>query len=310
MIAVTCPAGHVASLLVPRLLRRGHPVRALCRTSNAVELLASLGVQVRRGDLERRDDLESFLQGAQATFLVIPLGTDPGNEVAMGRTLAAALGAVTLPHIVFVSLLGCDAASNSGPVPTSIAVKSDIEQMLADLGMDFTFLRTGFLMENMAYLRRDLESGQLPLPLPVSEPLPAVSVRDLAQAALHVIARGPDGAERLPVIAPELLTPEAMAAELAEAFAHPIHAEEITAADYAHRLMGAGMSPARAAHVAHVARHLSRIGGEEIDHELRRSAQDMVWEPAAIDPMRFRDFARNLAEESVNYPIPRAAQGY
>ena len=309
MIAVTCPAGHVASLLIPRLLRRGHPVRALCRSSTAIDSLVALGVQVRHGDLNRREDIASFLRGAQATFIVLPLAADPGAEVSMGRVLADALAEVPGLHIIFVSLLGCDAARVQGPVPASIAVKSDIEQMLADLGAEFTFLRTGFLMENMAYLRRDLESGQLPVPIPVTQPLPAVSVRDLAQAALHVIARGPDGAERLPVLVPELLTPESMAAELAEAFAHPIHAEEVTPADFAHRLMGAGMPPERAAHVAHVARHMSRISSEESDFDLRRAAQDMLWGPAAFDPARFRDFAREFAGENVHYPARRAAVG-
>ncbi len=309
MIAVTCPAGHVTSLLVPRLLRRGHPVRALCRGSTAVDSLVSLGVQVRRGDLCRREDLASFLHGARTTFLVVPLAPDPGAEAVMGHVLAEALAEVAAPHIVFVSLLGCDATSGSGPVPASIAVKSDIEQMLADLGAEFTFLRSGFLMENMTYLRRDLESGQLPLPIPVTQPLPAVSTRDLALAALHVIARGPEGAERLPVLAPELLTPEAMAAELADAFGHPVIAQEITPADYTRRLMAAGMPPERAAHVAHVARHLSRFGSAEKDLELRRTAQDTLWGPAAFDPVRFRDFAHDLAVESTHYPVRQAVQG-
>src|SRR5688572_25807210 len=132
MIAVTCPAGHVAALLVPRLLRRGHPVRALCRSSAAVQSLVSAGVQVRHGDLNRREDLEPFLLGAQAAFLVVPLAPDPGEEANMGHVLADAFTAAPTQHIVFVSLLGCDAAGGQGPVPTSIAVKSDIEQMLAD----------------------------------------------------------------------------------------------------------------------------------------------------------------------------------
>jgi NAD(P)H dehydrogenase (quinone) len=299
MIAVTCPAGHIAAILVPRLLRRGHPVRALCRSWAGVESLVSAGVQVRHGDLCRREDLEPFLAGAQAAFLVVPLASEPGDEAAMGHVLAEAFGAAPTPHIVFVSLLGCDAAGAQGPVPTSIAVKSDIEQMLADLGTDFTFLRSGFLMENLSYLRRDLESGRMPLPVPVAQPLPAVSVHDLAQAALHVLARGPEGAERIPVLAPELLTPETMAAELAEAFGHPIAAEEITPADYAHRLMAAGVPPARAAHVAHVARHLSRIGGDERALDFRRDAREMLWGPAAVEPTHFHDFARTLADASL-----------
>ena len=47
MIAVTCPAGQVTAILVPRLLRRGHPVRVLCHSSRYLDRLTALETVLR-----------------------------------------------------------------------------------------------------------------------------------------------------------------------------------------------------------------------------------------------------------------------
>src|SRR4029453_8008151 len=108
MIAVTCPTGQVSVILVPRLLRRGHPVRVLCHSSHSIDELTALGAQVRRGDLCVPEGLYSWLRGALATVPPIPIASVPDLEAEMGRIVARALANSAVMHVLMLSLAGCD----------------------------------------------------------------------------------------------------------------------------------------------------------------------------------------------------------
>ena len=293
MIAITCPAGQVSIILVPRLLRRGHPVRVLCRSARPIDELTALGAQVRRGDLCVQEDLYPWLRDAIATFITIPITPAPTAEAEMGRTLARALADSAVLHVLLLSLAGCDrpVATNGGAkdAPRSVAVKAEIEQALADLGRDFTFLRTGIRMEGVALLWRELEAGRLPLPIPRTARLPLVSVGDIAQAALRLVARGPVGAERVSLLGPALVTPESMAADLSDALEHRIEAEEVSPAEFSRRLTGVGIAPERAGHIADVIGHLAGWV-EDPAHAETEDAWPEHWAPTT-----FAEFARTLA---------------
>ena len=294
MIAVTCPAGQVSILLVPRLLRRGHPVRVLCHSAQSIDELTALGAQVRRGDLCVQEDLYPWLRDAVATFLTIPIARAPDVEAEMGRILARALANSAVMHVLLLSLAGCDrsVATTVTPrdsPPRSVAVKAEIEQVLADLGRDFTFLRTGLRMEGVALLWRELELGRLPLPIPPTARLPMVSVLDIAQAALRLVARGPVGAERVSLLGPALVTPEGMAADLSDALEHRIEAEEVSAAEFCRRLSEVGIAPERAGHIADVIGHMAGW----VEDPTPTDTED-AW-PDHWTPTSFSDFARTLA---------------
>lgn len=61
-VFVTGASGHIASALIPELIRNGHQVLGLARSEASARAVAALGAEVRRGDL---DDL-SGLQAAAA----------------------------------------------------------------------------------------------------------------------------------------------------------------------------------------------------------------------------------------------------
>jgi nucleoside-diphosphate-sugar epimerase len=56
-IFVTGASGHIASAVIPELLRNGHQVVGLARSKVSSEVVAALGAEVRHGDLE---DLEGL----------------------------------------------------------------------------------------------------------------------------------------------------------------------------------------------------------------------------------------------------------
>ena len=69
-VFVTGASGHIAAAVIPELLRHDHEVVGLARSDAAAEAVATLGAQVRRGDL---DDLEGLARAAAEADGVIHL---------------------------------------------------------------------------------------------------------------------------------------------------------------------------------------------------------------------------------------------
>lgn len=63
-VIVTGATGFIGSSLVPRLLQRGHAVRALVRQPDRAGHLRSLGVHLVRGDVTQPESLPEAMQGA------------------------------------------------------------------------------------------------------------------------------------------------------------------------------------------------------------------------------------------------------
>ena len=69
-ILVTGSTGNVGSQLVPRLLSRGHSVRAFTRQGEKANLPA--GVEVTQGDLSDKASLREALKGVNRMYLLVP----------------------------------------------------------------------------------------------------------------------------------------------------------------------------------------------------------------------------------------------
>ena len=69
-VFVTGASGHIASAVIPELLSNGHQVVGLARSDGSAEAVASMGAEVRRGDL---DDLDGLAAAAAEADGVIHL---------------------------------------------------------------------------------------------------------------------------------------------------------------------------------------------------------------------------------------------
>ncbi|MFC7755500.1 NAD(P)H-binding protein [Tsukamurella soli] len=58
-VFVTGASGHIASAVIPELLRHGHTVVGLARSDASARTVESLGAEVRRGDLDDLDGLRA-----------------------------------------------------------------------------------------------------------------------------------------------------------------------------------------------------------------------------------------------------------
>lgn len=67
-VFVTGASGHIASAVVPELIRHGHQVVGLARSDASAQAVADLGAEVRRGDLDDFDGLRSAAAAADGVI--------------------------------------------------------------------------------------------------------------------------------------------------------------------------------------------------------------------------------------------------
>ncbi len=85
-VFVTGASGHIASAVIPELIRSGHDVVGLARSDMGASAVAALGASVRRGDL---DDLDGIKQAAAEADGVIHLALFDSEQMRAGNMAAA-----------------------------------------------------------------------------------------------------------------------------------------------------------------------------------------------------------------------------
>jgi len=142
--AVTGATGHLAPLVIDRLLERGvapSDVVALARTPEKAADLSARGVQVREGDYDRPDTLAAALTGVDRLLLVS--GSEVGRRVQQHGHVVDAAAAAGVERIAYTSVLRADS--------TALVLAPEhkaTEKLIAASGLPFTFLRNGWYTEN------------------------------------------------------------------------------------------------------------------------------------------------------------------
>jgi 2-alkyl-3-oxoalkanoate reductase len=80
MTLVTGATGFIGSVLVMELLARGHGVRALAMQGEDTSALEKAGVEIRRGDLMKKESLKGICTGADAVIHCAARVTDWGTK--------------------------------------------------------------------------------------------------------------------------------------------------------------------------------------------------------------------------------------
>jgi nucleoside-diphosphate-sugar epimerase len=99
-VFVTGASGHIASAVIPELLRNGHHVAGLARSHASAQAVAALGAEVRRGDLDDLDDLKAAAAQADGVIhlafkheamrtgdFMAAVGSDMAATQAIGESL-------------------------------------------------------------------------------------------------------------------------------------------------------------------------------------------------------------------------------
>ncbi len=191
MYVVTCATGNTGKVVADRLLAQGKKVRALSRSAEHLQALATRGVEPFVADLTDASALTKAFTGAEGVYAVVPpnIATSDvhGYQNQVVNALASALEKAGVKLAVALSSFGADKPDKTGPV----AGLHQLEQKLSQLsGLNVLFLRAGYFMENTLAQVGIIQSfGMTAGPLRAELRLPLIATRDIGEAAAASLAK-------------------------------------------------------------------------------------------------------------------------
>lgn len=140
-ILVTGATGAVGSHVVRQLSATDTGVRAGLHTSRQIADGLGKGVEPVELDFGRRDTVRAALVGVEKLFLLTPVAA---GMVEMAAAAIQAARATNVRHIVRLSGLGAGAE----PGITMTRLQRQIERLVEESGIPYTFLRPNTFMQN------------------------------------------------------------------------------------------------------------------------------------------------------------------
>ncbi|MGY2895724.1 SDR family oxidoreductase [Deinococcus sp. UYEF24] len=278
-VLVTGATGTVGREVIRALQTAGVQVRAA--VTDPVKARASLG-----SDL----DLVHFVFGIEATyapafgsvdavFLMRPPQISDARHLINPAIEAAKLAGVRA--ITFLSLQGAE----HNPLVPHYA----IERYLETSGLDYTFLRASFFMQNLATTHRDDICLHDDLMIPAGSGRTAfIDVRDIAAVAALTLTQGGHAGQAYELTGSEALTYDEVAVTLSEVLGRPISYAHPNVVQFWARLHERQQPVALVLvmTVLYAAAALGQAG--HLTGEVRRLL--------GREPIRFLQFARDYAE--------------
>ena len=149
MYVVTGASGHTGTTAAKSLLSRGQKVRVLGRNPDHLKDLASAGAEVFVCDVTDSKKLTEAFRGAEAAYVLVPPNFATSDYRAyqdqVSDSIAAAVAASKLKHVVSLSSVGADKSSNTGPVVGLYHLEQKLNKVD---GTNVLHLRAGYFMEN------------------------------------------------------------------------------------------------------------------------------------------------------------------
>jgi uncharacterized protein YbjT (DUF2867 family) len=250
MIVVTTPTGQIGRQVLEDLLRGGEPVRVIARNPDALPGETIARVEVVAGSHGDPGVVDTAFEGADSVFWLCPPDPRaPSAEVAyveFTRPAAAAIDRHKVARVVGISALGrgTPAAEHAGLVTASLAM----DDLLASTSASYCAVTNPSFMDN---LLRQVEAirtqGAFFLPVDGDLKQPAAATRDIAAAAAGLLLdHSWSGNRELPVMGPEDLSFNQMAAIMSDVLDRPVRFQRIADDAYKARLLSFGMSDAMA----------------------------------------------------------------
>jgi uncharacterized protein YbjT (DUF2867 family) len=149
LVTVMGATGKTGTVVSERLLAAGVQVRALGRSADKLAPLVKAGAQAVVADANRSGDLTTAFRGADAVYAMVPPLVDSpdilGHYETVNGAIARALTESGVKRVVYLSSLGAELPSGTGPV---VGLHRGEEKLKALPGLDLLFLRPGFFYEN------------------------------------------------------------------------------------------------------------------------------------------------------------------
>ncbi|GAA1786026.1 NAD(P)H-binding protein [Streptomonospora arabica] len=246
MIVITAPTGNIGHQVLENVLADDRPVRVIVRDPAKLPADVRDRAEVVQGSHGDPDVAARAFQGADALFWLLPnnLGA-PSVEASyldFTRPAAAAMREQGVRRVVGVSALGRGTAyaDKAGFVTASLAM----DDMIADTGVDFRALAMPGFMDNLLRQVRGIkEQGAFYDTLAPDRRLPTVATREIAAVAARLLLDDTwSGQQEVPVLGPEDLSNDEMAAIASEVLETPVRYRQITGEALVERLADRGAS--------------------------------------------------------------------
>ncbi|HEY2061404.1 MAG TPA: NAD(P)H-binding protein [Amycolatopsis sp.] len=246
MIVITTPTGNIGSRVLAHVLEGDQPVRVVAREPEKLPARVRDQVEVIHGSHGDADIVTRALKGADALFWLCPPHRQASNAVTafagFTRPAAEVLRSQGVQRVVTISSLGRHTpyADRAG-LGTGVLAMDDL---IASTGVALRALALPGFMDNMLRQKESIkEQGIFSGAFSSDRRRPTVAVQDIAAVAARLLLDSAwTGQEEVPLIGPEDLSNEDMAAIAAEVLGRPVRYRRVPTPAYLEQLVGLGIS--------------------------------------------------------------------
>lgn len=239
MIAITGATGHLGQLTLTELLKTvpASQLVAIVRNPAKAEALAQQGVTVRQAEYGDQAALTAALEGVDKLLLIS--SSEVGQRAIQHRNVIDAAKAAGIKFIAYTSLL------HAARSPLGLHVEHvDTEQYLATSGIPYALLRNGWYSENyLASAPAALEHGVF-IGSAGEGKIASATRSDYAAAAAKVMSSEGHAGKVYELAGDEAWTLSELAAALSKQSGKPVVYQNLSEADFAAALKGAGLPEA------------------------------------------------------------------
>ena len=239
MIAITGATGHLGQLTLTELLKTvpASQLVAIVRNPAKAEALAQQGVTVRQAEYGDQAALTAALEGVEKLLLIS--SSEVGQRAVQHRNVINAAKSAGVKFIAYTSLLHADRS------PLGLHVEHvETEQYLAASGIPYALLRNGWYSENyLASAPAALAHGVF-IGSAGEGKIASATRADYAAAAAKVISSEGHAGKVYELAGDEAWTLSDLAAELSKQSGKPVVYQNLSEADFAAALKGAGLPDA------------------------------------------------------------------
>jgi len=236
MIALTGATGQLGQFVVEALLKSipAKEIVAIVRNPAKAEALSKQGLIVRQGDYNDQASLTQALAGVEKLLLIS--SSEVGQRAAQHRNVINAAKAAGVKFIAYTSLLHADTS------PLGLHVEHvETEKLLAESGIPFALLRNGWYSENyLASAPAALAHGVF-IGAAGEGKIASATRADYAAAAARVISEEGHAGKVYELAGDKAWTLSDLAALLSEASGKKVVYQNLSEADFAAALKGAGL---------------------------------------------------------------------
>ncbi|WP_370426744.1 SDR family oxidoreductase [Pantoea vagans] len=236
MIAVTGATGQLGRIVIDALLKKvpAAEIVAAVRTPAKAADLAALGVIVRQADYGQPETLEAAFAGVDKLLLIS--SSEVGQREAQHKAVIDAAKAAGVGFIAYTSLLHAD----TSPLGLGVEHRAT-EALLKAAGIPFALLRNGWYTENYAASIPPALAHHAFIGAAGEGRIASAARQDYAEAAAEVMTRDDQAGKVYELSGDDSYTLAQFAAEIAAQSGEKVDYVNLSQADFAAALKGAGL---------------------------------------------------------------------